>query len=56
MSIFKQFDNSKGTVVLTYGGKPLTPDLKINDPKQLLDELSKVIDDAYNELRDAGLA
>jgi hypothetical protein len=56
MSIFRQFDQKKGTVVLTYGGQPLTPELNINDPKQLLDELSKVIDSAYNKLRDAGLA
>ena len=55
MSIARQFDQNKGTVVLTYGGKPLTPELKIDDPKQLLDELSKVIDDAYNKLRDAGI-
>jgi hypothetical protein len=55
MSILRQFDKDKGTVVLTYGGKPLTPPLDVNDPKQLLEVLSGVIDSAYNKLRDAGL-
>jgi hypothetical protein len=55
MSISRVFDKEKGTVVLTYGGKPLTPELNLNDPKQLFEVLSEVINSAYNKLRDAGL-
>ncbi len=38
-----------------YKGQALTPELDINDPKQLLDVLSGVIEKAYQKLRDAGL-
>lgn len=55
MAIVREFDQKKGTVILKYGGQPLTPELNVNDPKQLLDVLSEVIDKAYNKLRDAGL-
>ena len=55
MPIFRQFDETNETVVLTYAGRPLTPELKIDDPKQILDVLSEVIDTAYQKLRDAGL-
>ena len=55
MSIQRHFDQAKNTVVLTYAGNPITPELNMNDPKQLLEVLSNVINDAYNKLRDAGL-
>jgi hypothetical protein len=56
MSIFRIIDPDKQTVILTYAGRQLTPEMDINDPAQLLDVLSRVIDDAYNKLRDAGVA
>jgi hypothetical protein len=55
MAIFRQFDKEKGTVMLLYKGEPLTPEMKIDDAKQLLDVLSGVIEQAYQKLRDAGL-
>jgi hypothetical protein len=47
--------SDKGLVVLTYAGEPITPEMDVNDPKQILDVLTVVIDDAYNKLRDAKL-
>lgn len=55
MAIARIIDETRGTVVLTYKGVPLTPEMDLNDPKQLLDTLSTVINNAYNKLRDAGL-
>ena len=55
MSIVREFDEEKGTVVLKYKGRQLTPELNLNDPKQLFDVLSAVINDAYNKIRDAGI-
>jgi len=55
MSIFREIDKDKGTAVLLYKGKPLTPVLSLSDPKQLFEVLSEVINDAYNKLRDAGV-
>jgi hypothetical protein len=55
MAIMRVADEKKGTVVLTYAGKPITPEIDPNNPKQILDVLSVVIDDAYNKLRDAKL-
>lgn len=55
MAIVREFDQAKGTVVLMYKGQPLTPELSVNDPKQLLEALSAVIEKAYQKLRDAGL-
>jgi hypothetical protein len=54
MAIMRVTDD-KGTVVLTYAGKPITPAMNVKDPKQILDVLTVVIDDAYNKLRDAKL-
>jgi hypothetical protein len=55
MSIVREFNEKKGTVVLMYKGNPLTPELDLKDPKQLFEVLSAVIDDAYNKIRDAGI-
>jgi hypothetical protein len=55
MSIHRLVDKEKGTAVLLYKGNPLTPELNSNDPKQLFEVLSQVINDAYNKLRDAGI-
>jgi hypothetical protein len=55
MAIARQFDKDKGTVVLLYKGEPLTPEIKVDDAKQLLDVLSGVIERAYQKLRDAGV-
>jgi hypothetical protein len=56
MSIMRVFNETKGTVVLTYAGQPITPEMNPKDPEQVLEVLSKVINAAYNKLRDAGLA
>ena len=55
MAIFRDFNEDRRTVVIRYKGEPITPELDVNDPKQLLDVLSLVIDNAYQKLRDAGL-
>ena len=55
MAIFRQLDESKGTVVLTYKGDPITPEMKVDDPKQLLEGLSTALEKAYQKIRDAGL-
>ena len=55
MAIFRQFDESKGTVILTYKGEPITPEMKVDDPKQLLEGLSAALERAYQKIRDAGL-
>lgn len=55
MAITREFDEEKGTVVLSYSGKPLTPEINVNDPKQLLEVLSQVIERAYQKIRDAGV-
>ena len=55
MSIFREIDKHKGTAVLLYKGKPLTPVLNLRDPEQVFEVLSQVINDAYNKLRDAGV-
>jgi hypothetical protein len=56
MAITRQFDEEKRTVMLLYKGEPLTPEIRIDDAKQLLDVLSGVIERAYQKLRDAGVA
>ena len=55
MAITREFDDTKGTVMLFYKGEPLTPELDLNDPKQILDVLSAVIEEAYRKIRAAGL-
>ena len=55
MAITREFDDTKGTVMLFYKGEPLTPELDVNDPKQILDVLSALIEKAYRKLRDAGI-
>jgi hypothetical protein len=55
MAIMREFDEKTGTVVLKYGGQPITPELNPNDPKQILEVLTEVINNAYNKMRDAGL-
>jgi hypothetical protein len=55
MAIMRIFDVEKGTVSLTYKGEPISPEIDVNDPKQLLDVLTVIIDNAYNKLRDAKL-
>jgi hypothetical protein len=55
MAIFRTFHEAKGTVVLTYKGEPITPELKVNDPKQLLEGLSAALERAYQKIRDSGI-
>jgi hypothetical protein len=55
MAIARIVDETKGTVVLTYAGDPITPEMNVRDPNQILDVLTAVINSAYNKLRDAGL-
>jgi hypothetical protein len=55
MAIMRAFDAEKGTVCLTYKGEPISPEMDPNDPKQLLEVLTMIIDSAYNKLRDAKL-
>jgi hypothetical protein len=56
MSIMRVTNQTTGTVVLTYAGQPITPEMNPKDPEQLLEVLSNVINAAYNKLRDGGLA
>jgi hypothetical protein len=39
MSIQRHFNEEKKTVVLTYAGHQITPELNVNDPKQILGKL-----------------
>lgn len=55
MSISRVFDEKANTVTLMYNWKPLTPPLKLDDPKQILDSLAVLLDEAYNKLIDAGV-
>ncbi len=55
MAIFREFDEKNGTVQLLHKGWPITPKMKVDDPKALLDALSNAINEAYNKLRDAGV-
>lgn len=55
MAIVREFDEKKGTVVFSYNGLRISPEIDTNDPKQLLDALSLVIENAYQKLRDAGI-
>ena len=54
MALFRTFDEKKRTVLFTYGGEPVTPEMKIDDPAQLLEGLSEALEEAYQKLRDAG--
>jgi hypothetical protein len=55
MAIFREFDEKKGTVTLLYKNNPITPPIDVNDPKQILDVLSQVIEKASQKLQDAEL-
>lgn len=55
MAVVREFDQAKGTVILKYKGEALTPELNVNDPEQLLEVLSLVIEKAYQKIRDAGV-
>jgi hypothetical protein len=55
MSIVREIDEKKGTAVLMYRGRPITPELNLKDPKQLFEVLSAVINDAYSKIHDAGI-
>ena len=51
MAIMRVYDAEKGTVYLTYKGELISPEMDPNDPNQLLDVLTLIIDSAYNKLR-----
>jgi hypothetical protein len=55
MAIFRQIDKDKGTALLTYKGEPITPEFKLDDPKEIFDVLSNAIEKAYQKIRDAGI-
>jgi hypothetical protein len=55
MAIWRQIDPVKNTAVLLYKNEPITPELNLNDPKQLWDVLTKVIEASFIKMRDAGL-
>ena len=55
MAIIREFDKDQGTVQLLYKGWPITPHMKVDDSKQLLDGLSQAVEVAYQKLRDAGI-
>jgi hypothetical protein len=56
MAINRQFDQTANTVQVTYKGWPITPKMKLDDPKQLLDGLSQALEVAYQKIRDANLS
>ena len=54
MALFRQFDKDKGTVLFTYAGESITPEMRIDDPAQLLEGLGKALEEAYQKIRDTG--
>jgi hypothetical protein len=53
MAINREFDQNANTVQLTYKGWPITPKMRLDDPKQLLDGMSQALELAYQKIRDA---
>ncbi len=53
MPFFREFDAKSGTVQFKNKGWNITPKMKVNDPKELLEGLGKALDEAYRKLRDA---
>lgn len=55
MALVREFDKGDGTVQVKYKGWPITPKMKTDDPKALLEGLSDALEKAYIKLRDGGL-
>ena len=55
MALFREFDQSAGTVQLLHKGWPITPKMKVDDPKELLEGLCQALEVAYQKLHDANL-
>ena len=55
MAIFRETNEADGTVQLLYKGWPITPKMKRDDPKELLEGLSEAVELAYQKIRDAGI-
>jgi len=53
VALFRMFDEKDNSVQFLYKNEPVTPKMKVDDPKALLDGLSVALDAAYNKLRDA---
>jgi hypothetical protein len=55
MALSQDFDQSAGTVQFLHKGWPITPKMKLDDPKELLDGLTQALEVAYQKLHDANL-
>jgi hypothetical protein len=55
MALFREFNQSKNTVTILYKGEPLTPEMSVESPTELLDGLTNALEIAYQKIRDAGL-
>ncbi len=55
MALFREFDEAAGTVQMLNKGRPITPKMKLDDPKALVDGFSQALEAAYQKLRDAKL-
>jgi hypothetical protein len=53
MAVTRVFDEAQRTVQLLYKGWPITPHMKIDNPKELLEGLSQAVEVAYQKIRDA---
>jgi hypothetical protein len=56
MSLFRELDQEANTVQFLYKGEPITPKIKMDDPKALIEGLGGALNTAYNKLRDANAA
>jgi hypothetical protein len=52
MSIARITDSIKGTLILTYAGNPITPEMNLNEPEKVIETLTEALNHAYNKLRD----
>jgi len=52
MAISREFSEAEGTVQCFYENWPITPKMKVNDPKELLDGFSQALEAAYQKIRD----
>ena len=55
MALYRHIDQDKRTAHFTYKGEPITPEFKIDDPKEIFDVLSNALERAYQKIRDAGI-
>ena len=53
MALFRERNERDGTVQFLYEGWPITPKMKEEDPKALLEGLGQALETAYQQIRDA---